>query len=196
MRKAETRLYSSLIETITEMIRSAEWASCEKEKNERRVKHRPIKMEINRFNISRSSGAQKGLFQHLSGSFCVQLNEFEKKNVWCVNFIQLTLALSLIRDGLQLSDISGAAYSQWCKEKQPPNFTVFILPVVCLFFFSHQTNRQEKNRKSALISHVRGAVAGDIRCGSCARKDVWCDFKRDERHVGNVLIILIILTQD
>lgn len=115
----------------------------------------PLKWKLTALLYLAVLALKKGLFQHLSGSFCVQLNEFLKKNVWCVNFIQLTLALSLIRDGLQLTDISGAAYSQWCKEKQPPNFTVFILRVVCLVFFPSDQQAREKQEIGARLTCTR-----------------------------------------
>lgn len=61
--------YISLQKLLYEMICSAESKNWEKEKNECRVKHQSIKMEINCFTIS-SSSLLKGLFQHLNGGLC------------------------------------------------------------------------------------------------------------------------------
>ncbi len=49
-------------------------------------------------------------FSSISMAVCAELNEY--LNVLYVNFIQTRLVFSLFRGGLQLSDISGAAYSQ------------------------------------------------------------------------------------
>lgn len=88
----------------------------------------------------------------------------------------------LIRDGLQRADISGAAYSQWCKKKQHQTSQCFLL---MLFFPMWKTGNQ---CSSHMYSAHKQVTAATINTETSA--------KRVGKHVGKLLIILVSLRQD
>lgn len=157
MRKEEERIYGALIspslreKLLYEMIGSAESENQARENNVCCVKHQSIKMEINCFTIS-SCSLLKGFFPACQWWFVKELNDY--LNVWYVNFILFMLVFSLIRDGLKLSDISGASYSQWCKEKQLITFKFFIFYWVSIF----PSERPEKQQEVRNSSHMYTAL--------------------------------------
>lgn len=178
------------------MIRCAESENREGEKNESCVKHQSIKMEINRFAKSSNSLLRGLFFQHLNGRFLWSWMNIKMSDP-SILFSRRLCFLSR-RGGLQLSDISGAAYSQWCKERQHTHsFGVFTLHVGrCLLFFSTRNKEKTEKQETGGSSHHmhRSGGAGDFRMRQQRLRQRLQ--KGDERRVGNLLIILIILTPD